>query len=240
MNIESKTCLGGLCLAGLLAAPSVQADISLAFDDNGNSTGLTAYVATRAIDARSVTSGTITSIDALDYVMQLPLTGSSAYPQQGWVAIYAASDTSDTGLPIKLMHFDNSWDTVNGSLPAGVTTDNQQLFFYSDVNNGSLAYDYGNSLWSSANSTIMNNILALPSTQLAKVNEGDGALPNVTYYTPTSSQPGYGVDAGNGTAYTYQFIDTPVPEPATMISGALMLLPFGASTLRFLRKNPAA
>jgi hypothetical protein len=31
----------------------------------------------------------------------------------------------------------------------------------------------------------------------------------------------------------------PVPEPTTIISGALLLLPFGASTLRILRKNRA-
>ncbi len=31
-----------------------------------------------------------------------------------------------------------------------------------------------------------------------------------------------------------------VPEPATMIAGALLLLPFGASTIRFLRKNRTA
>ena len=30
-----------------------------------------------------------------------------------------------------------------------------------------------------------------------------------------------------------------VPEPTTMIAGALLLLPFGASTLRMLRKNHA-
>jgi hypothetical protein len=33
---------------------------------------------------------------------------------------------------------------------------------------------------------------------------------------------------------------TPVPEPTTMIAGALLLLPVGASTLRILRKNRAA
>jgi hypothetical protein len=31
-----------------------------------------------------------------------------------------------------------------------------------------------------------------------------------------------------------------VPEPTTMIAGALLLLPFGASTLRILRKNRTA
>jgi hypothetical protein len=34
--------------------------------------------------------------------------------------------------------------------------------------------------------------------------------------------------------------DTVVPEPTTMIAGALLLLPFGASTLRLLRKNRKA
>jgi hypothetical protein len=32
----------------------------------------------------------------------------------------------------------------------------------------------------------------------------------------------------------------PVPEPTTMIAGALLLLPFGASTLRVLRKHRGA
>jgi len=32
----------------------------------------------------------------------------------------------------------------------------------------------------------------------------------------------------------------PVPEPTTLIAGGLMLLPFGASTLRILRRNRAA
>jgi hypothetical protein len=29
----------------------------------------------------------------------------------------------------------------------------------------------------------------------------------------------------------------PVPEPTTLIAGALLLLPFGASTLRIVRKS---
>jgi hypothetical protein len=33
---------------------------------------------------------------------------------------------------------------------------------------------------------------------------------------------------------------TVVPEPTTMIAGALLLLPFGASTLRILRKTRTA
>jgi len=33
---------------------------------------------------------------------------------------------------------------------------------------------------------------------------------------------------------------TPIPEPTTLIAGALLLLPFGASTMRFIRKNRTA
>jgi hypothetical protein len=36
------------------------------------------------------------------------------------------------------------------------------------------------------------------------------------------------------------FNATPVPEPTTMIAGALLLLPFAASTVRFIRKNRKA
>ena len=33
---------------------------------------------------------------------------------------------------------------------------------------------------------------------------------------------------------------SPVPEPTTMVAGALLLLPFGASTLRMLRRKQTA
>jgi hypothetical protein len=39
---------------------------------------------------------------------------------------------------------------------------------------------------------------------------------------------------------TYDFEPAPVPEPTTMVAGALLLLPFGASTLRMLRKKQTA
>ena len=52
----------------------------------------------------------------------------------------------------------------------------------------------------------------------------------------------YGVDAlnlGAPGAVQDQLVIV-VPEPTTMIAGSLLLLPFGASTLRILRKNRAA
>ena len=62
----------------------------------------------------------------------------------------------------------------------------------------------------------------------------------------------YGGEVGNLALMTVQYDDSgytdalvnipqvPVPEPTTMIAGALLLLPFGASTLRMLRKSRKA
>jgi len=46
----------------------------------------------------------------------------------------------------------------------------------------------------------------------------------------------------NGTPYGLSgyWLSTPVPEPTTVLAGALLLLPFGASTLRILRKKNVA
>lgn len=52
-----------------------------------------------------------------------------------------------------------------------------------------------------------------------------------TIYTATNDSGGY---------ITYQIdsvVESAVPEPTTMIAGALLLLPFGAGTLRILRKS---
>lgn len=40
--------------------------------------------------------------------------------------------------------------------------------------------------------------------------------------------------------YTAHWSNTPVPEPSTYVAGALLLLPFGISTIRKLRKNRTA
>ena len=47
--------------------------------------------------------------------------------------------------------------------------------------------------------------------------------------------PGDG--AGAGDDQEFLMLGTPVPEPTTVIAGALLLLPFGASTLRMTLKR---
>lgn len=43
--------------------------------------------------------------------------------------------------------------------------------------------------------------------------------------------------AGSGGSQEFFMLGTPVPEPTTLVAGALLLLPFGASTLRLLRRR---
>jgi len=55
--------------------------------------------------------------------------------------------------------------------------------------------------------------------------------------------PQIGMSDTSGTTFTVSQIQlelAPVPEPTTMIAGVLLLLPFGASTLRILRKKCTA
>jgi hypothetical protein len=46
--------------------------------------------------------------------------------------------------------------------------------------------------------------------------------------------------AGSGQSQEFFLLGTPVPEPTTMVVGALLLLPFGASTVRMFRKSRTA
>jgi hypothetical protein len=69
-------------------------------------------------------------------------------------------------------------------------------------------------------------------------------LYNLSVINPFTGGTGYydtaNANLGNGATLTAVTLSlTPVPEPTTMIAGALLLLPFGASTLRMLRKRTA-
>jgi hypothetical protein len=65
-----------------------------------------------------------------------------------------------------------------------------------------------------------------------------GLTGNLLYPDPTYQGNGDGLPVQELLIRTQD--STPVPEPTTMIAGALLLLPFGASILRFVRKNRAA
>jgi len=66
---------------------------------------------------------------------------------------------------------------------------------------------------------------------------------NGTVYVNIYSDLAFDKVIASSTQYAFEFDNvaySAVPEPTTMVAGALLLLPFGASTLRMLRKNRAA
>jgi hypothetical protein len=69
------------------------------------------------------------------------------------------------------------------------------------------------------------------------LNQGNASGAGITV-TFSSGGDLYALASGGG---SFPFTGTiAVPEPATMVAGALLLLPFGASTIRFVRKNRLA
>jgi hypothetical protein len=105
-----------------------------------------------------------------------------------------------------------------------------QLSIMNSVN-GTYYYNLAKSGTGRNDTTVFND--SLGAYDVIALNLFNGAYATqvtkngTTYYL---NQDQLAIDAGF----------TPVPEPTTMIAGALLLLPFGASTLRILRKNRAA
>lgn len=80
-------------------------------------------------------------------------------------------------------------------------------------------------------------LLALAAGHTGNLNltfQFSGAAPNLNGLFDGSSNVTQGSYSGSISGAS------PVPEPATLLAGALILLPFGASTIRILRKNRAA
>jgi hypothetical protein len=144
------------------------------------------------------------------------------------------SDTGGAGEAVPLYQLDFA---VNLTLTAGQTYD----FFLngpftqwttadtSDFYSPWLQYSTGQSGGGADGLQLLLNVASDGSTSVGTWNTGTGA--------GTEGYPA-GWDAASDA--NVQVFGTPVPEPTTMIAGALLLLPFGASTLRILRKNRAA
>jgi hypothetical protein len=81
-----------------------------------------------------------------------------------------------------------------------------------------------------------------PSVDLKALANVTAGIQTVSFSFSGSSPSLAQLQAGNvSDSFSGQISSTsPVPEPTTVIAGALLLLPFGLSTLRIIRKNSAA
>jgi hypothetical protein len=98
--------------------------------------------------------------------------------------------------------------------------------------------EYGGLVWENANDSV--------GFKMAYVVPDYASLLTAYYHVPTTPNEYmlWGWQSSSAGQYAPESFGsatlTAVPEPTTLISGALMLLPFGASTLRILRRNRAA
>jgi hypothetical protein len=159
---------------------------------------------------------------------------------------------------------------VNGGFEAGLTgwaTSPFATTTLADVHSGSLAADLGPSVgglfqtitpaltigqtyvlsfWAKDSGNIANTSQTLSITVFNGLTKSFDttstyALYNYGFtYTGGPSLIAFGWSDGNEHAFIDDINLVPVPEPTTMIAGALLLLPFGASAVRILRKNHVA
>lgn len=67
-----------------------------------------------------------------------------------------------------------------------------------------------------------------------------GNLKYVVFYSQFGKDPISDGYAAEGSFEEWSALSSPVPEPTTVIAGALLLLPFGASTLKMMRRSKNA
>lgn len=125
---------------------------------------------------------------------------------------------------------------------SGTTVDPYWVLYLTDDTGytSPIVSTYGGSLDSS--SLIHVGDLTQGSIKLADLCSQIDPISNVSYGQETIAWAGLEIGdggSGAGTANIESITISSVPEPTTMIAGALLLLPFGASTFRILRKRAA-
>jgi hypothetical protein len=169
--------------------------------------------------------GVVTPTFCIDIARSAPKTPNNTY---SWSTISSAPENPSgpmTGTQAKVVeqlwaaYGGTSGKNVNASdgLAAGATVDLPalQVAIWEELGNGTLGY----TLTVSGNNTVTGDA----TKYLDYVTANTATLPETPLMALVSGS-------------TQNYI-VPVPEPTTMISGALLLLPFAASTLRVLRKN---
>jgi hypothetical protein len=108
-------------------------------------------------------------------------------------------------------------------------SDNDAMIYLNGVQIGSVA-------WQDGNGYSFSHYDAFSTANASLFLAGQNELKVVVHngYIPPSGPGGpYGLRLDNLDITTF----TAVPEPATVLAGALLLLPFGVSTLRLMRKS---
>ena len=122
--------------------------------------------------------------------------------------------------------------TPAGPMGAVVATDIRKLWaaYFTDAkadNTGLQAAALQAAIWMDVGTQFLHTTVSGNDAVVARANEMIASLPQLSAEADL-------MGLVNGTTQNYV---VPVPEPTTVLAGALLLLPFGASTLRGLRRK---
>jgi hypothetical protein len=156
-----------------------------------------------------------------------------AQARAGWYDVTFTGDGTDAH---GVIFVDSNGDATGGVLDvtAGTATGNWTLQPGSG-DDGIFIFD--NKVTAGSDPFLTSGGLLFTGTQFghsAELNLWGNGPENYSLYANNGGQGGYN-PAASGVATL-----TPVPEPTTMVAGALLLLPFGMSTLRMWRKSRVA
>jgi hypothetical protein len=249
-----KRLCGMLCLAVMMVAPALLASMSVTLIDNtaqysyGNG-GEFRAVGNADLDAvvnwgaySALTKGTVTGPTAGDWGYNTSMNGK-AFFQTFCIEDneqFTPGVSYNVGISQNAMYGDQP--------PTGDPISIGTAWLYRQFAAGSLAgynYNYGAGRQSAASAGALQQAIwwleGEGGTKNAFVIAAETALGLNDTTIKSSANGAYGVYAMNlGTAgWVQDQLVIVVPEPTTVVAGALLLLPFGASTLRILRKNRA-
>ncbi len=224
-NIANIAVAAGLAVS----ATTSQAALSLSFSNQGLNTGIQFNGASSSFQLDPSPG----SLGSPQFEVTSETGGSSSVGLAGWIngspwtigSITTSGNIQSamvTGLG-NLFISDGAGNNLTGTLNwMTIQTDQSAGFINSslDLNITDLAY-------SGANADL-----------LALVNGGSGSM-NLTFqFNPGKSLTQLTTGSDQIGSYSGSFAAaTSVPEPSTMVTGALLLLPFGISTARILRKH---
>jgi len=153
---------------------------------------------------------------------------------------YIPSEFQSSPLGIQAGFLQTAGGSVSTSDPASIS----QTFAAPAAGSYDLSFMYAGRTYDGGNTTFT---VSVNGNVVTTLNPSSGqAFTPLSFIIPLSSGnnnlafTATGVHGNDETAFVGNVSITAVPEPTTVISGVLMLLPFGASTLRILRRNRAA
>lgn len=227
-----RTKIVSIVIAAGLAATSItsQAALSLSFSNQGLGTGIQFNGASSSFQLNPAPG----SVAAPQFAITSETGGISSIGLKGWI----------NGSPWTIGAI-----TTSGLTQSAPVTGLGSLFLNDGLGNnltGTLSWMNIQTIQSlgGVNAALLVNLSGLAYTGanvdlLALAAGGTGSL-NLTFqFNPGQSLDQLTAGSAQVSSYSGSIAGTAVPEPTTVIAGALLLLPFGASTVRILRKRHA-